>query len=128
MIEQISPIGIESELKNVRSENDRVDAMFAVATGPMGNQEVNYHFNNDERDRHTLRQSQLIDTKVLKDVQEILEPKKEIDSKTSDNHDRKARFSLPEIDTSDRQEKVEPSTTFNPTDNKPLKSTRKSQV
>jgi hypothetical protein len=56
MTEQILPIGIDSEVKHVKSEIDRVDAIFTVATGPMGNQEVNYHLLDEERDRRTIRQ------------------------------------------------------------------------
>jgi len=89
MEEQIFPVGINSEIKHVKSEIDRVDAIFTVATGPMGRQEVNYHIIDDQQDRRTIRQSlpyiqpikespkeksrrtiELIDPKISNDFQE----------------------------------------------------------
>jgi hypothetical protein len=57
MQEQILPIGIDSEIEHVKSEIDRIDAIFTVATGPMGHQEVNYHIINEERDHHVTHQT-----------------------------------------------------------------------
>jgi len=57
MEEQILPIGIDSEIEHVKSEIDRVDAIFTVATGPMGHQEINYHIIDEERDQHTTQQA-----------------------------------------------------------------------
>jgi len=119
MQEQIFPVGINPEI-------DRVDAIFTVATGPIGRQEVNYHIIDDEQDRRTIRQSlpyiqpinqspkeksllksrrtiELIDPKILNDFSVST---KEIQSKTSDDYNRRARFSLPEIDSSNQQEKT----------------------
>jgi hypothetical protein len=50
MAKQIISIGIDSEI-------DRVDAIFNVATGPMGHQEINYHLIEAERDHRPVRQS-----------------------------------------------------------------------
>ena len=55
MVEEISTTGMDSELRKVKS--DHVDAMFAVVTGSMGNQDLNYHLNDDEQGRRTIRQS-----------------------------------------------------------------------
>jgi hypothetical protein len=57
MEEQLLPIGIDSEIKHVQSEIDRIDAIFTVATGPMGHQEVNYHIIDEERDHRATQQS-----------------------------------------------------------------------
>lgn len=125
MEEQLLPIGIDSEVKHVESEIDRVDAIFAVATGSMGHQEVNYHIIDEDRDRRTTRQS--INKSPLKHRRSIesivsdnsqyscledififdffLVLKKEIQSKISDDSNRQPRFSLPEIDSSNQQEK-----------------------
>jgi hypothetical protein len=119
MEEQIFPVSINPEI-------DRVDAIFTVATGPIGRQEVNYHIIDDEQDRRTIRQSlpyiqpinqspkeksllksrrtiELIDPKILNNFSVST---KEIQSKTSDDYNRRARFSLPEIDSSNQQEKT----------------------
>lgn len=50
-------IGINSEVNRVKSEIDRVDAIFTVATGSMGYQEINYHLIDEDRDRSSVRQS-----------------------------------------------------------------------
>jgi len=50
-------IGINSEVNRVKSEIDRLDAIFTVATGPMGYQEINYHLIDQDQDRRTVRQS-----------------------------------------------------------------------
>lgn len=119
MQEQIFSVGINPEI-------DRVDAIFTVATGPIGRQEVNYHIIDDEQDRRTIRQSlphiqpinqspkeksllksrrtiELIDPKILNNFSVST---KQIQSKTSDDYNRRARFSLPEIDSSNQQEKT----------------------
>lgn len=57
MAEQIVTIGSDSELKKVRSEPDHVDTMFTVVTGSMGNQDLNYHLDDDKQGRRTIRQS-----------------------------------------------------------------------
>jgi hypothetical protein len=147
-------IGINSEVNRVKSEIDRVDAIFTVATGSMGYQEINYHLIDEDRDRssvrqsHTFRQSidespkeksslksrsspvqsrhtiELIDSKVLNTSPEngnycnflrkndkiffVLVAKKEIELKLPDDENRKVRFSLPEIDSSNQQEKKYP--------------------
>jgi hypothetical protein len=136
MEERLLPIGIDSEGKHVKSEIDRVDAIFAVTTGPVGRQEVNYRIIDEGRDRRTIQQSshysqpinesskeksslksklsplqyrrtiEFIDSEILNHLQENrLVSKKGIQPKTSDDSNRKARFSLPEIDSSNHQEK-----------------------
>ena len=50
-------IGIRSKVKNVTSELDHVDAIFTVATGPMGHQGINYHLIDGDRDHPTVRLS-----------------------------------------------------------------------
>ncbi|CAF0812926.1 unnamed protein product [Rotaria sordida] len=134
MEEKILPIGIDSEIEHVTSEIDRIDGMFTVPTGPMGHQEVNYHIIDDERDYHTTQQlfshtksisefpkenlslksllsalpyqynAEFLDSEILNEYQDDIS-NKWIQNKISDNYDRKTRFSLPEIDVYDQQEK-----------------------
>ncbi|CAF4037644.1 unnamed protein product [Rotaria sp. Silwood2] len=134
MVEQILPIGIDSEIEHVKSEIDRIDGMFTVATGPMGHQEVNYHIIDDERDYRTTQQfvshtksiveppkenlslksplsslpyqhnAEVFDSEIINEHQDEIS-NKWIQNKISDNYNRKARFSLPEIDVYDQQEK-----------------------
>ncbi|CAF3771014.1 unnamed protein product [Rotaria sp. Silwood1] len=134
MEEQILPIGIDSEIEHVKSEIDRIDGMFTVATGPMGHQEVNYHIIDNERDYHTTQQLfsntksiiespnenlslqtpssslpyqhnvEFWDSNIINEYQDGIS-NKWIENKIIDNYNRKARFSLPEIDGYDQQEK-----------------------
>ncbi|CAF3838323.1 unnamed protein product [Rotaria sp. Silwood1] len=134
MEEQILPIGIDSEIEHVKSEIDRIDGMFTVATGPMGHQEVNYHIIDNERDYHTTQQLfsntksiiespnenlslqtpssslpyqhnvEFWDSNIINEYQDDIS-NKWIENKIIDNYNRKARFSLPEIDGYDQQEK-----------------------
>ncbi|CAF4799412.1 unnamed protein product [Rotaria sp. Silwood1] len=134
MEEQILPIGIDSEIEHVKSEIDRIDGMFTVATGPMGHQEVNYHIIDNERDYHTTQQLfsntksiiespnenlslqtpssslpyqhnvEFWDSNIINEYQDDIS-NKWIQNQIIDNYNRKARFSLPEIDGYDQQEK-----------------------
>jgi hypothetical protein len=114
MEEQILPIGIDSEIAHVKSEIDRVDGIFTVATGPMGHQEVNYHIINEERDCRTIQHTpsitefpkEKLSLKSQSNRSSIGISGSEISNKTKDkeDHDRKARFSLPEIDSTNQQE------------------------
>ncbi len=78
MEEQILPIGIDSEIEHVKSEIDRVDAIFTVATGPMGHQEINYHIIDEERDQQSFpsplppyrRTVEFFDSEILDKFQE----------------------------------------------------------
>jgi len=74
MEEQILSIGIDSEIKHVKSEIDRADAIFTVATGPIGHQEVNYHLIDEKRDDQAIRQSIDESTKEKSSLKSRLSP------------------------------------------------------
>ncbi|UJR31663.1 hypothetical protein I4U23_019144 [Adineta vaga] len=121
MEEQKLPIGIDSEIAHVQSEIDRVDAIFTVPTGPMGHQEINYHIIDEERKQSIPRTSLTIKSSQVKvhtantDDSEILNKSSDnhilnhvAHHQTSDDNDRKARFLLPEIDSTKQSENKYP--------------------
>ena len=71
----VEHIGISSEVKNVRSEIDHVDAIFTVPTGPMGYQQINYHLIDE--DRRTIRES----LPFIQSIDESLKEKSPIQSR-----------------------------------------------
>ena len=91
MTDEFSPVGIDSDVKDGQSEIDRVNAIFTVTTGSMGNQQVNYHLIDEERDRRTIRQSlpvtQLINqsSKEKFSFQSLAQSPDTIDLKVSEN-------------------------------------------
>ncbi|CAF3752015.1 unnamed protein product [Rotaria socialis] len=115
MDEKLLPIGIDS---------DHIDGLFTVVTGPMGHQQVNYHIIDEERSHQksinefpnesSLLKSQLsssthnneiLGSEILTKLSPLIELERLaflIENKLPDNYDRAARFSLPEIDSSNQ--------------------------
>ncbi|CAF1204131.1 unnamed protein product [Adineta ricciae] len=116
---QMLPIDVEGGL-------DRVDAIFTIPTGPIGQQEVNYHVIDEQRTQSIARLSkevlpanssesplQELHSINITDSQSLNNsPDNEMNQVThrdiSDSNREKAQFSLPEIDNTKRPGKKYP--------------------
>ncbi|CAF1614550.1 unnamed protein product [Rotaria magnacalcarata] len=112
MDEKLLPIGIDS---------DHIDGLFTVVTGPMGHQQVNYHIIDEERSHQkskndfpnesaflkpqlssSTHNNEFLDSEILTNLSPRIDIEQMDRNKISDNYDRTARFSLPEIDSSNQ--------------------------